>query len=284
MHLVPKRTYSDLIGFMADRHVPRRLRAPVYQAFARRVGAHLEEAEQSPEQYPTFGEFFARRLREGLRPIDGGADVVVSPCDGAVSQAGEIQGNRLLQAKGHDYRLAELLADDADARAFDGGGFVTLYLAPRDYHRVHAPVAGRITGYRSVPGTLFPVNPPSVACVDRLFVRNERLITFLATPRGRIAVIMVGATGVGSIRMSYDAGARSRLSHRRAVRTVTYDHHEIRAERGGELGAFHLGSTVILLFAKDMVVGLEQLRPGDRFLCGGALVHLARPNTNEVAA
>lgn len=248
----PKRAFSSVVGAAARRPLPRPLRTPVYTAFARRVGANLDEVEQPLDRYPSMDAFFTRRLRDGARTIADGEDVVVSPCDGTVAESGLATGGRMIQAKGIDYRLAGLLPDADAQRRFEGGVYVTIYLAPRDYHRVHFPVDGTVNGFQHIPGALFPVNALAARSIEGLFTVNERLATFCHSAFGEVAVVMVGATGVGHITVSYDAvethargkgrpGARVRFAAGRPVR------------RGEDLGAFHLGSTVILLFEPGRV-------------------------------
>ncbi len=277
----PKGAFSHTVGWLARRHVPRPLRAPLYRGFARRVGADLAQVPQPLDAYPRFDDFFTRTLPEGTRPIAPGDDVVVSPCDGVLAEAGVAEGGRLLQCKGRDYTLQGLLADADEARAFDGGAFVTLYLAPRNYHRVHAPVGGAVTGYRHVPGAFFPVNPVAVRHVAGLFSINERLITYMDGPLGRVAVVMVAATGVGHITVSYDTieTHRQRKVPGRSQRYAT----PRPLGKGDELGMFHLGSTVILLFQPGRVAltGLERGRP---VRVGEPLGRRASGRSGEVAA
>jgi phosphatidylserine decarboxylase len=172
----------------------------------------------------------------------------------------------MLQAKGRDYSVAALLDDPMEARAFEGGPYVTLYLSPRDYHRIHAPVSGGIEGYAYIPGKLFPVNPPSVRTVPNLFCVNERLVTYLRSPVGRVAVVKVGATCVGRIRAAYDDIATRRGGGPSSLRYPA----PIEVEKGGELGVFETGSTVILLFEPGRV----ELGAG---LVEGATVRMGEP-------
>jgi phosphatidylserine decarboxylase len=254
----PKSTYSHVVGYLAGRTLPRRLRGPVYRTFARRVGADLGEVERPLEDYPSLGAFFVRRLKAGARAVASDRDAVVSPCDGTVSQFGTISAGQLIQAKGIHYPLFGLVADRPAAARFAGGSFLTIYLAPRDYHRVHFSVGGKVTGYQHVPGALFPVNAAAVNHVGALFTRNERLVTYQDTDVGEVATVMVGATAVGRISVSYDAVETHSKKRGRPGPRVRYAvPHVVR--RGDELGAFHLGSTVILLFEPGAVsfAGLE---------------------------
>src|SRR5262249_3713452 len=202
------------IGWAARRRVPRPLRRALYGGFARYVGADLSVLDRPIDSFERFDEFFTRPLRPGARPIAEGEGTVVSPVDGVVSEAGLADGGRIIQCKGRDYTIAGLLAHRLEARAFEGGSFATIYLAPRDYHRIHSPVEGRVTGYRHIPGAFFPVNPMSVRNVAGLFSINERLVTYLDSDVGRVAVVAVAATGVGHITVSYD---REVATHRRGA-------------------------------------------------------------------
>ena len=267
----PKGTYSRLVGFCARRTIPRGLRTRLYSRFARRAGIDLSEVERPLDEYSTFDAFFTRRLRSGARPVDPSPAVAISPVDGTVVESGIAAGGRLIQAKGIDYTLRGLLIDSDEAQRFTGGAYLTIYLAPRDYHRIHSPAAGEVLGWRHVPGAVFPVNPPSVRHVAGLFARNERLVTYLQTPFGRIAVVKVAATGVSDITCSYDANVRTR----RTRRTRRVDYETTRpVGKGDELGAFHLGSTVIVLFEQGRVV-LEPLAAGQRLLMGQAIARKA---------
>jgi phosphatidylserine decarboxylase len=278
----PKGTYSRLIGYLADRKLPRPLRAAVYTAFARRVGANLEEVERPLADYPTLGAFFTRKLRPGLRPIQRDTGAIVSPCDGTVAECGTVRAGQLLQAKGQHYPLFGLLCDRAGAARFERGTYVTIYLAPRDYHRVHFAVEGQVTGFQHVPGALFPVNAAAAKHVGALYTRNERLITYQDSPAGEVATVMVGATAVGRISVTYDAvqtharakgrpGPRVRFATPRAV------------GRGDELGTFHLGSTVVMLFEPGRVQ-LEDLQAGKVLRLGEIIAREAAAEARGGAA
>jgi phosphatidylserine decarboxylase len=226
------------------------LRAPAYRAFARAVGADLAEAELDLRAYTSLGDLFARRLRPGARTIDPDPRAIAAPCDGVLAAIGTADHGTLLQAKGLDYRLDELVVDGAFAARLTGGAYATIYLSPRDYHRVHTPVEARIRHYDYVPGALWPVNPRVAARRDRLLVRNERVVIALdAGPLGQVAVVMVGAAGVGNIALAH---APQSVSWRAAGerRRVEVDQP---VGRGDELGAFRLGSTVVMIFEPGAV-------------------------------
>ncbi len=246
MRLLPKSALSTAVGMATRAPAPAPLHQLMMRVFARRYGVALDEAEHGLEGYPTFAQFFTRKLKAGLRPIDPDPRSVISPVDGAVSQAGYTERGECVQAKGVRYPLAKLLGDAAEAEAFVGGAFATLYLSPRDYHRIHAPLDGEITGYSYIPGEFWPVNPSSVRAKESLFCVNERLTTYLDTPAGKVAVIAVGATCVSRIHASYD----QILTHQgQPGRVHRYDQ-KIPVKKGDELGMFEMGSTVILLFQK----------------------------------
>ena len=255
----PKRAYTKLVGWLADRKVPTRFRAPLYRRLSTHFGIDLTEAaEQRLDSYQSFNEVFTRRLHGGARPVDARADAVVSPCDGVVVEHGIISRGRMVQAKGRDYTLEALLCDPAEAERFEGGTYTTIYLCPADYHRVHSPVTGLISSARYVPGALFPVNPPAVRHVAGLFTVNERVVTFIDGAKGqggsegeRTALLMVAATGVGNMTLSYAPGFRA--GTRRRQRVDPAQHLPLPIERGGEVGVFNLGSTVIAIFGPGQV-------------------------------
>lgn len=219
--------------------------------FIQRFGVDMSEAAQSdPTAYPSFNAFFTRALRDGARQVATATDAVACPVDGTVSQCGAISDGRIFQAKGQSFTCRELLGGDvALANRFDAGIFTTLYLSPRDYHRIHVPLAGTLTRMIHVPGRLFSVNPPTTRAVPCLFARNERVISLFDTVAGPMAVIMVGALNVGSIETVW-AGEIT-PPRARVLRNWDYPDGSVRLDKGAELGRFNMGSTVILLFAAD---------------------------------
>lgn len=270
LRLLPKNALSRLVGRLTDARLPGGPLRAAMRAFARAYAIDLEECPPLTE-YPTFGRFFARPLLPGRRPIAPGAEVVVSPVDARVSEAGLATGGRMIQAKGIDYTVAGLLADEAAGRAFEGGAWTTLYLSPQDYHRIHFPLGGQVTGWRYVPGELWPVNAASVGNVPGLFTVNERLVVYLATPLGRVAVVSVGATVVGRVRASFDAAVPvTDQAGARGVQARDYPA-PLPVEKGAELGAFEMGSTVILVFEPGRVRLDERLKPGARVRVGEAI-------------
>lgn len=269
LKLLPRNALSRAVGKVARSRVPAPLRLAAMRAFAARYRVDLSECD-SLRTFRTFGEFFARPLRPGLRPIAPGDDVLVSPVDAVISQVGRAVDGRLVQAKGLDYEVAALVADAGLAHLFRGGPFATLYLSPRDYHRIHSPLGGRIRGYRYVPGQLWPVNPASVRGIPGLFTVNERLVTILETPLGACALVAVGATVVGRIRAFYDPSVP--VSNLPRARPVARDYSApIPVEKGQELGAFEMGSTVILLCQAGRVELRADLAAGARVRVGEAI-------------
>ena len=232
------------------------------------MGASVDEADRDLSDYASFGDFFARRLRPGLRPVSADAAFVM-PCDGALAAWGGIDDGTIVQAKGRSYRIDELLADPSATRRFAGGWFATIYLSPADYHRVHAPIGGKVTGYDYLPGTLWPVKPFFTRNVDSLLARNERAVIHLETALGPVAVVMVGAIGVGNLFLTH-ADTDSRAWRRSG------EHHTLALtppasiERGDELGAFLLGSTVVVVAANGAVDG-GVYGEGGTVRCGQAL-------------
>jgi phosphatidylserine decarboxylase len=264
MRLLPKSALSSAVGRATRAPLPPRLHQAAMRLFARRYRVALEEAEGPIEDYPTFARFFARRLKVGARPIDAAPEAVVSPVDGVVSQAGQVERGLCLQAKGIRFPLDRLLGEGRRALDFEGGHFVTLYLSPRDYHRFHAPLAGGVTGYRYLPGQFWPVNARSVRMTDALFAVNERLVTWLETPAGKLAYVAVGATCVARICAAYDAV----VTHTgQAEGSQTYAR-PIPLEKGAEVGLFEMGSTVILIFQRGRVRWAPWLVEGARVQVG----------------
>jgi phosphatidylserine decarboxylase len=234
-------------GRLSDLRLPPAILAPAIRAYARAFGADLSEAALPPEAYTSFDAFFTRRLREGARPIASGAGVVVSPSDSRLSAIGPVPADgRLEQVKGSSYSIEALLGSAEDAAPFRQGAHATLYLSPAMYHRVHSPVDGRVVAWRYVPGRLFPVNGAGVRSVPGLFTRNERVVLFVdSEAHGPVAVVLVGAANVGRMSLAFADLVTNR--GRPGGKTVPAE--PVAVRRGDEVGAFHLGSTVVLLLA-----------------------------------
>lgn len=248
----PKSAFSGIVGWGARRTLPRSLRAPIYETFARVVGAELGEVELSLSQYGSLGAFFSRGLRPGARQLAGDENAWVAPCDGRVVEA-ESLGQKAVHAKGRGFSLGALLASESLASAFDGGDFVTIYLSPRDYHRVHAPIDCRLLAYHYVPGHLYPVAPFYVEHIDEIFSTNERVVLEFESDRaGTFALVMVGAAGVGNLRLTRPEFESRHLRQSAKMLSVRLDE-PLEVQRGDELGAFELGSTVILCTGADAI-------------------------------
>lgn len=259
----PQRALSALIGWGARRRLSPGLRTRTLDWFVRKHGIDVAEAERSLHDYAGLQDFFTRRLRAGARPVDTAAGAVVSPADGRMVDGGQVAAGRLFDVKGGAFALEGLLADATDARRFEGGAYFIIYLSPRDYHRVHSPIAGEVVEWRFVPGRLFPVNDRSVAREPGLFAKNERLVILIEGEVGRCAVVMVAAVGVGHITAAFDddvATHRAGFAGTGEVRRCRYQRPRPVA-RGAELGVFNLGSTAIVVFEPGRVA-LEALPAG----------------------
>jgi len=220
--------------------------------FIHRFGVDMTESEQPDyRRFECFNDFFTRRLKPDVRPLACGDRVILCPVDGAVSQAGTVEAGTIFQAKGHDYSATALLGGDAELAArFAQGQFATLYLSPRDYHRIHMPLAGSLQQMVYVPGRLFSVNPKTVRCIPGLFARNERVVAVFDTEYGPMAMVLVGAINVACIETVWHGVVTP--PHRHSVQRWDYSAgQEIRLDKGAEMGRFNMGSTVILLFAND---------------------------------
>ncbi|HET6762782.1 MAG TPA: archaetidylserine decarboxylase [Longimicrobiaceae bacterium] len=275
---LPQGALSRAFGRVADVPLPRALRRPVLGAFARAVGARPEEAELPLDAYPSLNRFFTRKLKPGARAWPADPDVAACPVDGAAGQMGTIREGRLIQAKGRDYSLAQMLDDGEEWRRFDGGTFLTVYLSPKDYHRIHSPCAGTISRARHVPGALLPVNGPAVAHVADLFARNERLLCYIDGPLGRVALVAVGAYNVGRISAAFDpawnapAGQSEWVTNRAGAQAETRTYTPpIHVEQGDEVMTFHLGSTIVLVFEPGTARLDPGLRAGEKVRLGQAL-------------
>jgi phosphatidylserine decarboxylase len=240
--------------------------------FIGRYGVDIAEAlHADARDYTHFNAFFTRALRPGSRPLEGGAETIVSPADGTVSAIGVIQSASLLQAKGQHYSLHSLLGEvDARTAAFEDGCFASLYLSPRDYHRVHMPVDGRLCEMIYIPGRLFSVNSATARAVPRLFTRNERLVCLFETALGPMALILVGAMLVSGMETVWAGPVAP--PHGQAMRSWRYEGNDaIELSRGEEMGRFNTGSTVIVLFPRASVHWQAALQAGDALRMGQAL-------------
>lgn len=247
--------------------------------FARAFDVDLDEVKLDvPDDFATFNDFFIRELADGARPIDDDSDALISPVDGTVSVAGTIRKDSIFQAKGIDYSLADLLATDLDEAArYVDGSFATIYLAPYNYHRVHAPLAGELTAARYVPGDLFSVNEATVSKLDGLFRRNERLIMHFTTDFGPAVVIFVGALNVGSISTPWTGEIRPRKHG--VVDVLDLSGHPTSVAKGDLLGWFNMGSTVILLLPEGVCEWDDDMEPGETLRMGEEIGEMRKEGT-----
>jgi phosphatidylserine decarboxylase len=240
--------------------------------FIQRFNVNMAEAEHSDyRQYDYFNAFFTRALRAGARPLAQGEHVILCPVDGAVSQVGAIHNDTIYQAKGHNYSATTLLGGDPElAKQFANGKFATLYLSPRDYHRIHMPVAGSLKQMVYVPGRLFSVNPKTVRCIPGLFARNERVVALFETAIGPMAMVLVGAINVACIETVWHGVVTP--PHRHAVQRWVYtEQTPIHVAKGEEMGRFNMGSTVVCLFANDKFAFDEMITPAAAIQMGQRL-------------
>lgn len=263
-YIMPKHLISRLVGLLAAARLGALTHALI-NLFIKSYGINMAEAKyEKATDYKSFNEFFTRPLKEGLRPVVQDANIIAHPVDGAISQLGKIDGDKLIQAKGHDYSLQALLGGLAETAApYQNGEFACIYLAPKDYHRIHMPVAGTLREMIYVPGELFSVNPLTAANVPGLFARNERVVTIFDTEIGPMALVLVGATIVASIETVW-AGTITPPTGKDIFRWSypATGANAVHLEKGAEMGRFKLGSTVILAFAPDKIEFLPQQYPG----------------------
>ena len=275
LRFLPQASLSRGFGQLADVPLPPRLRVPVLATVVRALGIDLSEAERPLADYTSINDLFVRRLKAGARPVAAAEDSAVAPVDGVLGQLGAVRAGRAVQAKGREYQLSGLLGDQQVAERFRDGVFVTLYLTPRHYHRIHTPTAGAVARARHVPGHLLPVNEAAVCHVPDLFPRNERLIAYLDGPLGLVAVVAIGAYNVGRISAVFDEEwqAPRWASNRRGVQPEERTYHPPRHfAKGEELMAFHLGSTVVLLLEPGSRLRSD-LAPGDEVRLGTELAY-----------
>ena len=249
-YFLPKHLLTRVVGMFASARLGK-VTTFAIRRFADFYKINLDEAEDKLENFATFNDFFARALKPESRAIDAAADSLVFPADGKISQFGDLKENFQLQAKEHYFTTDALLANKEDARLFDNGKFITVYLSPSDYHRVHIPFGGRLLKMTYVPGELFSVNPLYTQNIPELFSRNERVICLFETIFGKMAVIFVGAAIVRSIATTW--GGVIAPNGSREIYVETYENKGIEFKKGDEIGKFFMGSTVICLFEKDKI-------------------------------
>ena len=244
--VLPKQALSRLVAKAGESNLPWLKNALIRRAI-KAFNINMDEALTSNlDDYKNFNAFFTRELKPGVRPLDIEIDSIASPADGAISQAGKINKNKILQAKGIDYTAERLLGNDEDAKRYHEGSFATIYLSPRDYHRVHIPIEGKLKRTRYIPGSLFSVNDMTAQALPGLFARNERLVCeFESDDAGTFAVIFVGAILVAGIETVWSGFETPGLG---AVRDTDFSGQSLNFMKGDEIGRFKFGSTVILLF------------------------------------
>jgi len=239
--------------------------------FIRHFNIDMSQARESDwRKYENFNQFFTRELKADARPIQGNEKSLICPVDGCVSQAGAIRADRIFQAKGHDYSLAALLGgENSWSAAFTDGEFATLYLSPRDYHRIHMPLEGRLVEVIHVPGRLFSVNPATARTIPGLFARNERVVCVFETAVGPMAMVLVGAIFVASIETVWQGVVTPPAG--RTIRRWDYREKNIVLKKAQEMGRFNMGSTVVLLFGKDRMEWDENIKAGSPVRMGQQL-------------
>ena len=284
LYVLPHQLLSRLV-YIVTRSTWRPGKNALIRWFIRSYRVDLGEAEiRDPESFSCFNEFFTRKLAPGVRPLPTAADRLISPADGTVSQCGALTDGQLIQAKGRYFSVAELLGGDVElARSFERGCFITIYLSPRDYHRVHMPVAGRLRSETHVPGRLYSVQDSTARLLDRLYLRNERGVFVFDSEIGPLAVVMVGAIFVSSIDTAWGGtlnphGQRSQGSRRLFTEA---SQQPVVLKRGDELGSFNMGSTVILLVGEHQLRWLPEVRPGGKIRFGDVI---AEPGSGGPAA
>lgn len=275
-HIAPQHLISRFAGKVADCDIPS-FKNAVIAWFIKKYGVNMSEAAlKSPEDFRNFNEFFTRELQEDARKIDMNADAIVSPVDGAISQLGEIIQGQIFQAKGQSFNVVELLGGNTErAKPFMGGDFATIYLSPKDYHRIHMPCTGTLREMVYIPGKLFSVNPVTAENVPRLFARNERVVAIFDTEFGPMAMVLVGAMIVASIETVW-AGLVAPLQ--RNIKSVAYGatQEDITLEKGQEMGRFKLGSTVVLTFPPDVTGFVESLKAESVVQMGQTFGHIKK--------
>ncbi|WP_408009471.1 archaetidylserine decarboxylase [Pseudalkalibacillus sp. A8] len=236
--------------------------------YARIYGIDMSNVEKPIHEFKNLNEFFKRKIKLHVRPVDRHIDSFVSPADGTVTQTGQIENGTLIQAKGESYTVEGLLNDQEKALGFQNGSFMTIYLSPKDYHRVHAPIDGSITDYSYIPGRLYPVNKLGVNSIKGIFTKNERVATYLNTGSGQVAIVKIGALIVGSVQLAYQQQVER--SHKgkplkKAFKSM------IPIDKADEIGHFEFGSTVTLLFEENQISLESSLKAGSTIKMGQTL-------------
>ena len=279
-YILPKHALSRLVGKFAAGEYGK-VTTTVIKAFIKQFNVDMSEAKhEDPSHYTSFNAFFTRELKDGIRTFSDDTNELGHAVDGTVSQCGPIEGEQIFQAKGHHYSLTALLGGDARLAApFKGGSFATIYLSPRDYHRIHMPLTGKLTDMIYVPGELFSVNPLTAQNVPGLFARNERVVAIFDTAIGKVAIVLIGATIVASIETSW-AGTVTPPAGKNVTHWQYTDSagDSITLQKGEEMGLFKLGSTIVVCFEPNRV-DLSDLKAGQVTRLGETFAMTIEPDT-----
>ncbi|AFT67550.1 archaetidylserine decarboxylase [Cycloclasticus sp. P1] len=271
-HILPKHSLSALMHKLARCKTPW-VKQFIINTVIKQFGVNMSEAAQpDPEAYESFNAFFTRQLREDARPLEHDDTTIASPVDGTISQMGSIENGELFQAKGKSFNLSALLGNDSLSSEFEDGQFTTVYLSPKDYHRIHFPVDGTLKKMVHVPGELFSVNQTTVEAIDELFARNERVIAFFDTPAGPMAMVMVGAIFVSSIETVW-YGEVTPPRHNQ-IRQWQYSDNKQQYKKNDEMARFNMGSTIVMLYGKDKITWAENLAAGDAVQYGQVIAKI----------
>lgn len=272
-YALPQHALSKLMSFFTHSE-NKALKNFMITQVIKHYGVNMEEArDQNLDAFKSFNHFFTRELKPEVRPLAAGEDTIVSPADGCVSQAGKIMGGKIFQAKGMSFSAVDLLGGDAErAKPFEDGVFATIYLSPKDYHRLHMPLTGRLKEMVHIPGKLFSVNTATTRSVPGLFARNERVAAIFDTEVGPMALVLVGAIFVSSIETVWHGVVTPPTAP--SVQSWYYNHRPITLKKGGEMGRFNMGSTIIVLFGKDKVVWDGQFKADQLVKLGETVGHI----------
>lgn len=266
-NIIPKSLVSRLFGYIARLELPHFFLNLIITWYSRKFKVKTEYITP-PGGFKNFDDFFTRRLRDGIHATSWNKKIAVSPVDARIDQYGDILESTIVQAKGLTYTLPDLIPADT-SKKFKNGKFITLYLSPGDYHRIHSPVSGTITGYFNIPGKLFTVQDYMVKGLEGLFVKNERIITYIQSDSGIVAICKIGALNVGRISLSYCDLITNKLFRRRQE-FFFHENDRVPVKACEEIGVFHMGSTVILLFQKNTIT-FKNFKPGDKIRMGDSI-------------
>ncbi|MCK5817701.1 MAG: phosphatidylserine decarboxylase [Psychromonas sp.] len=274
-YILPKYLLTRLAGMIADAKMGW-FSTYLIKHFIKQYKVNMDEAKYSdPLHFDSFNEFFTRKLKDGVRPILAGDENIISPVDGKISQVGHVKEGRLIQAKGRDFSLRELLGGlDEIAIPFKNGLFSTIYLSPKDYHRIHIPIAAKLEKMLFIPGNFFSVNPLLVDNIPNLFSKNERAVALFTTACGPMAMVLVGALIVRSIETVWH-GVLDQQGNKE-VQFWDYSDQNITFEKGDEIGRFRLGSTIIAIFSENSIVFADEIIPGASCRLGSSLAVLQK--------